>query len=355
MNCNCKSDNRRIALIAQNPVERYPELSRFGAENGWELWRPADVFLIDVGYAKQFRGMAELVNFCRTILDGDRFQSLRATFIDPSQAIEAQLPSIIHAQPLGETLDTDSSPLVDILAQRRLETWYQPVISATDNSVWGYECLVRGRADNSDVIFPAQLLEWARAEKLTFMLDRLCREMHVRNGAAAGLAPNVRLLINFLPTAIYQPQFCLQTTLAAVAESGLSPGQIVFEVVETEKIADREHLKKILEFYREAGFMVALDDVGSGYSGLSLFADLRPDLIKIDRELVSKSAESDFHRGVCSALINLSKQAGQLVLAEGVETQKERDLMKELGVDLFQGYFFAKPKPRMEQPVQIGC
>ena len=91
--------------------------------------------------------------------------------------------------------------------------------------------------------------------------------------------------------------------------------------------------------------MVSLDDVGSGYSGLSLFADLRPDLVKIDRELVSKSAESDFHRGVCSALINLSKQSGQLVLAEGVETVAQKDFLATHGCTAYQGYLFSPPLP----------
>ncbi len=348
LGCNCRSDERTLALIAKNIIERYPELTKFGSQNGWMLEPDLDLFIINVGHTQKFQGIADVTNFLRAILDDDRFNQLRSCWLVKGQLLAQQTSKLIHAEPLSELVGAESSQLAEILSNRRIESWFQPVISAADGSIWGYECLMRSTAANGDIINPGQMLEWARLEKLTFMLDRICRERHLENAGKLNPPPNLQFLINFLPTAIYQPEYCLQSSLAAAERSGLTPSQITFEVVETEKVTDHEHLKRILNFYRQAGFKVALDDMGSGYAGLSLLGDLHPDLVKIDRELVAKCVESEFHKGICAAIVNLSKQHGQLVLAEGVETAEEKAVMDELGVDLFQGFFFGRPAPITE-------
>lgn len=177
------------------------------------------------------------------------------------------------------------------------------------------------------------------------MLDRVCRKTHLRNAAIHLAGQDVHLLINFLPTAIYNPEFCLTTTVAAARAGGLAPERIIFEVVETEKVTDLDHLRSILDYYRKKGFRVALDDLGSGYSGLAMLGDLDPDLIKIDRHLISRAVGSPMHRSICASLTQLGKDHGKLVLAEGIETIEEKELMESMGVDLFQGYFFGRPAP----------
>lgn len=202
---------------------------------------------------------------------------------------------------------------------------------------------MRGRTEEGEVVGALDLINWAQQENLTFMLDRICRETHLENAGKIEAGRRCHFLINFLPTAIYQPEFCLQSSMAAARRSGILPEQIIFEVVETERIKDRRHLQKILEYYRKYGFRVALDDVGAGYAGLSLLADLHPDLIKIDRELISRAAGSRLHRNICAALVKFGKDNNQLVLAEGIETEVEKEMVDELGVDLYQGYLFGRP------------
>ena len=251
----------------------------------------------------------------------------------------------MQAEPLSKLVSDDSSELLDILRNRRIESWFQPVIEARTGNVWGYECLMRGRRADGSLVGALELLEWSNQENLKFMLDRVCRETHLENAGKLNFGPDCRFLINFLPTAIYKPEFCLQTSLAAMRRSGLKAGQVIFEVVETEKVIDTEHLLGILDFYRRSGFGVALDDMGSGYAGLNLLADLKPDLIKIDREIVSKSVHSKSHLNICVSLVRMGHDNGQMVLAEGVETAEEAALMKSIGIDLFQGYYFGKPAP----------
>ena len=230
-----------------------------------------------------------------------------------------------------------------MLQNRRIDTWFQPVFKGPDLDLWGYECLMRGRDEQNNLVMPGQILQWAEQERLIFMLDRVCREIHITNAGRIAANTNTRVLVNFLPTAIYEPAFCLRTTMNAARKSGLTPAQVIFEVVESEEINDREHLASVLGYYRQAGFGVALDDVGTGYSGLMMLADLNPDLVKIDRALVSRATDSKMHRGICRALCALAQESGKLALAEGVETIEQWQTLADMGADLFQGFLFGKP------------
>jgi EAL domain-containing protein (putative c-di-GMP-specific phosphodiesterase class I) len=342
--CECQSDARSLVVLAPG-MDRYPELQGLTPGEDWRVHPALSAVRVEVGSGSRWSGIAEVATFLRTELDGDRFGALRAAWARRGVALEEQLVTLLHAEQLSDLVRVDSSPLTAILAERRLETWYQPIFWAGTLDVWGYECLMRGRALDGSLVSPATLLGWARQERLTFMLDRHARELHLRSAGAAGLGPPYHLLINFLPTAVYRPEFCLRTTVRAAAESGLEPDHIVFEVVETEQVHRREHLRDLLAFYRATGFKAALDDVGSGFSGLTLLADLNPDIIKIDRELVSRAPESPLHRDVCASLARLGQDNGQLVLAEGVETEAEWRVMTELGVNLLQGFLFGRPDP----------
>ena len=218
----------------------------------------------------------------------------------------------------------------------------------TDGALWGYECLLRGRAEDGAIVPPHQLLDWARSENLTFMLDRLSRETHLLNaGALLADRADLLVLVNFMPSSIYRPDFCLRSTCAAADRAGLASERVMFELVETEEIADRAHTKEILGHYRDAGFGVALDDVGSGFASLDLVADLDPDLIKIDLGLVHRARTSAEDRATCRRIVELGRQRGRLVLAEGIETADDHRLARDLGVDLVQGFLLGVPSPTL--------
>lgn len=341
MHCECRTDVRSLVVLAPG-LDRFPELTGFGEARDWTVHPAMGAVRVEVGVGSRWSGIADVAAFLRTELDSARYGELRAAWARRGVALEEQLVTLLHADRLADMVQVDSSPLAAILDQDRLETWFQPIFRAQSMDLWGYECLMRGRDEEGALVSPATLLDWARQERLTFMLDRHVRELHLRNAGQAGLPADCHVLINFLPTAIYRPEFCLRTTVRAAAQAGLKPGNIIFEVVETEQV-DREHLRSLLAYYRDTGFGVALDDVGAGYSGLAMMADLRPDLIKIDREMVSRAPESAFHRDVCASLAKLGRDNGQLVLAEGVETEDEWRVMTELGADLLQGFLFGRP------------
>ena len=347
LSCDCKSGNRTLVLLADNFSEDFPELSIFGARENWFYYSEYGIVQIEVGTGKRWANAADVFDFLWTVIkDNARLEKLRAAWLDSQQLLTQQLVRLgKEAEPFSQIAEDGASELLDMLQNRRIESWFQPVIEARTGNIWGYECLMRGRKADGSLVGALQMLEWANKENLKFMLDRVCRETHLENAGKLNFGQKCRFLINFLPTAIYKPEFCLQTSLAAMRRSGLSEKQVIFEVVETEQVLDTAHLLNILNFYRQNGFGIALDDMGSGYSGLALLAELQPDLIKIDRAIIAKSVESKAHYNICASLVQMGHANNQLVLAEGVETEDEVTIMESLGVDLFQGYYFGKPTP----------
>jgi EAL domain-containing protein (putative c-di-GMP-specific phosphodiesterase class I) len=119
----------------------------------------------------------------------------------------------------------------------------------------------------------------------------------------------------------------------------------MFEFTENERIADAGHIQNIIDTYRALGFLTAIDDFGAGYAGLGLLARLRPDLIKVDIELVRDIDTNPRKQVILAGIINLARGLDLQVMAEGVETEQELTVLRAAGISLFQGYLFAKPAP----------
>lgn len=230
----------------------------------------------------------------------------------------------------------------DIVEHASLTSHFQPIVDVRSSQIYAYEALIRGVKPDGSLMFPDQLFEKSTRNDMNFLLDRLCRESALKTAATKKIKQKV--FINFIPTSIYDPEYCLQSTVKWANQLEFDPKNIVFEVVETEQVEDKEHLKKILEFYRAQGFGIALDDVGEGYSGLNNLIDIKPDIIKVDRNVIMNIDTDPMKQSVYKALYTLAKENGITVLAEGVETKEEFDVIEGIGVDLVQGYYFAKPQ-----------
>lgn len=226
----------------------------------------------------------------------------------------------------------------------RTSTYFQPIVDIHQPArVVGHEALFRcfdadGRALPAGPIFDA-----AREAGLLVQVDLLARRSALVHAARAGLEGG--LFINFAPSAIYDPDFCLRSTTGLAHELGLDPDQIVFEVVESDHVADLRHLRSILQVYRERGFKIALDDFGAGFSSFNLLQAVRPDIIKLDMELVRGVADDAFKASLARATVSVAREHGITTLAEGIETEAEHRFFRDLGVDLAQGYLFGRPGP----------
>jgi EAL domain-containing protein (putative c-di-GMP-specific phosphodiesterase class I) len=231
--------------------------------------------------------------------------------------------------------------LLDLMKQDRLSSVFQPIIACQeDNRIFAYECLLRG-IDGDQLIAPKRILDVARGAGLLFQLDRAARLTAIREAAKFNIDSHI--FINFTPTSIYDPINCLRSTVRAADEAGFKREQIIFEVIESEQINDVGHLNNILNFYRSCGFRVALDDLGSGYSSLNLLSQLKPDFIKLDRELIRDVPHDNFKAMLARKILEAAQELGVLTLAEGVETAEEWEWLVAHGTHYIQGYYVARP------------
>lgn len=234
--------------------------------------------------------------------------------------------------------------LVELLADRRLTTYFQPIVHSSEpERVFAYECLIRGIDEAGELIPPGKLYGAARSANLLYHLDRSSRLQHISAARRHGLRTNH--FINFNPTSIYDPEFCLRSTVAAIEGTDLSPESFVFEVVESDHVSDLQRLPFILDYYRRAGFRVALDDLGAGYSSLNMLSALRPDFVKLDIELLRGIDENPYKAELVSKIIESAHNLGIEVVAEGIETVAEWNWATTHGADYTQGYLFGRPQP----------
>ena len=215
---------------------------------------------------------------------------------------------------------------------------FQPIVDVANDRVWGYEALVRG--ENGE---PASSVLSQLTDQTRYQFDQAARVMAIETAGTLFDRRDLRLSINFMPNAVYEPIACIQKSLAAAERANFAPENLMFEFTEDERIADPVHLQHIIETYRKLGFWTALDDFGAGYAGLGLLCRLQPDLIKIDMELVRDIHLSHAKQVIVAGIVSMARSLGIEALAEGVENELEQKVLRAAGISLFQGYHFAKP------------
>jgi EAL domain-containing protein (putative c-di-GMP-specific phosphodiesterase class I) len=260
------------------------------------------------------------------------------------------IEDLVRMKDLGTLIAASrGSWLLETLREERLAVHFQPIVSADDaGDVFAYECLLRGIRTDGAMISPARMFDAARSTETLFYLDRTARLRAIEEISHLGL--DTLAFINFNPTSIYDPASCLHSTLDAVERSNISAESIVFEVTESDGIRDMNHLERVLSHYRDAGFRVALDDLGSGHGSLNLLTRVRPDFVKLDMELVRDVDADPYKATVASSLLQMATDLGVQVVAEGVETAEQHDWLVAHGADYLQGYYLAYPDPTPPVP-----
>ncbi|GGW68214.1 GGDEF domain-containing protein [Alishewanella tabrizica] len=237
--------------------------------------------------------------------------------------------------------DTSCIELQHILQKRNLQPLFQPIISLSDAKVIGFEALIRGPSD-SPLHSPLQLFKTALACKALEQLEMLCRELSIQAFANAGIAG--KLFLNVNPLLLLTADHPSGLTKTMLQQAGLDPARVVIEISEQYQVEDATLLVKAVHHYRELGFLIAIDDLGSGFSGLKLWSELEPDIVKIDRYFISDVHRDPTKKAFVQNIIRLAKATGALIVAEGIETQEELMMCRELGADLAQGYLLGRPQ-----------
>ncbi len=217
---------------------------------------------------------------------------------------------------------------------------FQPIVNAVSRTVVAYEALVRGATGASAASILSMVNEGNR-----YLFDQTCRVKAIELAARLGIAKRgAKVSVNFMPGAVYSPAACIRRTLEAAREHTYPLDAIIFEITESERVSDTGHLQRIADEYARHGFTLALDDFGAGYSGLNLLAELDGvRLVKLDARLIRNIDGNARAAHVVTAMVAMCRELGVEVLGECVETAEECAALMRCGVELMQGYLFAKP------------
>jgi EAL domain-containing protein (putative c-di-GMP-specific phosphodiesterase class I) len=213
---------------------------------------------------------------------------------------------------------------------------FQPIVDLQDHTIDAQEALVRGPAGEAAGAVLGQVNAGNR-----YAFDQACRVKAIELATSLNLTQ--RLNINFLPNAVYEPKACIRLTLETARRTGFPLNRLTFEFTENEQIVDSNHTKSIIEEYRRQGFKIALDDFATSYSGLARLADLKPDIIKLDRALINNCNNDKIREAIIASMVALGGQLGIKVVAEGAERRAEVETLRATGIRFVQGYYFSKP------------
>ena len=213
---------------------------------------------------------------------------------------------------------------------------FQPIVNVATREIFAHESLVRGPNDES----AAAIFEHVNDDN-RYRFDQACRVKAVELASQLGLSSY--LSINFMPNAVYRPELCIRTTLEAADRYGFRIDRIILEITEGERVDDIAHLREIVEHYKHEGFLTAIDDFGAGYAGLKLLAEIQTDLVKLDMSLIRHIDKDKGRRAITKGIIQVCRDLSMQVIGEGVEDRDEVNTLRDLGVELFQGYYFARP------------
>lgn len=235
---------------------------------------------------------------------------------------------------------SDADFFTEIIKSEMITTVFQPVFDFGNKTILGYEALSRG-PENSVLESPEALFKLASVEQKISELELLCRKKAIVN--FANLKLEGKLLLNVSPNVLLDPAHPKGETLNLLAQNDLATNRVIIEVTEQEKVADDALFKQTIQHYRELGFAIAIDDLGAGYSGLKQWSELLPDIVKIDRYFIDRCDQSFVKKTFLKMIIELAKETGTQVIAEGIERDEELLLLKTLGINLMQGYLLQRP------------
>lgn len=230
--------------------------------------------------------------------------------------------------------------LHEIIDLQLLSALFQPIIDLQNGQIIGYEGLIRGPSD-SPLHSPLNLFKVAWANHLTVKLEHLCRHVVLTKFAELDLPG--KLFLNVSPECLLQRDAKHGRTLDMIHQLGIHPERIIIELTENQPTYDYQLLGQAVAHYRRMGFQIAIDDLGEGFSSLRLWSELRPEYVKIDMHFIHGIDNDPVKMQFVRSIQEIAEKSGTTVIAEGIETQAEMLLIRNLGVAHGQGYHVARP------------
>ncbi|HOC29968.1 MAG TPA: EAL domain-containing protein [Treponemataceae bacterium] len=239
--------------------------------------------------------------------------------------------------------------VLEIMEKEQICTFFQPIISLKTGSVFAYEALVRGvLPDSPDLITPCELFSRAREETVSHEFDRLCRKKALEQFRSFHTTSTALLFMNINTAIIGTGDDMDSPHISTITrQMGFVPEHVGLELIES-RAHSADDLITFVNRYRSSGFLIVIDDFGCEHSNIDRLIQIHPDIIKIDRTLISGIADDPYRQSIIKSIRSLAQMTGALCLAEGVETIDEIRACHVLGVDLFQGFAIACPSPDLE-------
>ncbi len=252
-------------------------------------------------------------------------------------------------QQLHSSMGNFRAEIRKIIEEENIRVVAQPIISLVTGEVEGWEILTRG-PEGTPYALPMNLFQFAFQAEMLIGLELL-----VVKKALAEIQKKKTtcpIFINVTVPTLRNPHFYQQVSNLMKQFPHVKPEQIIFEITERHSIEDYQVFNQSMAAFRQAGFKFAVDDTGAGYASLNMIAEILPDFIKIDRSIIQNIDKHDVKNSVLQSLVLLAKKIGCEVVAEGIETEAEANVLLEHNVDFAQGYFFSRPQepfPQLER------
>lgn len=242
--------------------------------------------------------------------------------------------------------------LRDIVDKRQLTARLQPIIQMSTGEIIAYEGLIRGPSD-SPLHSPLNLFKVARANNLTVQIEHLCRHVVLERFVELNLPG--KLFLNVSPECLLQRDARHGETLELIRKVGINPDRVIIELTENQPTYDYDLMREAVLHYRTMGFQIAIDDLGEGFSSLRLWSELRPEYVKIDMHFVQGINNDPVKLQFVRSIQEIAEQSNTLVIAEGIETQAELLVLRDVGIAYGQGYHLGRPSavPATTLPAEV--
>jgi EAL domain-containing protein (putative c-di-GMP-specific phosphodiesterase class I) len=325
-------------------------VSQLGGLDGMRLVRfvtanfPDTAVYVLSGYVDQaVRDLCSVIGVTAVLEKSEGLSRLRGYLLEHRDAL---LPPAVAAD--GDSEVQQVELLEDFMAANPIRAVLQPVVKLREGAprfeVFGVESLARGPA-KSVLGSPAVFLAYAAQKELLFEADMIC--VRAALAEVIHLGNTVTTFLNVQPRSLTNPEFASRLC-DEVRSVGMVETNIVLELTEQQTIVNPAAFAATLQRLRERGFQIALDDFGEGSSNLNLFQDLHPDFLKISGTFCRGLAHDPFKQIIVQSTAEMAARAGTATVMEAVETAEDAEVLRLLGIDYAQGYFFQRPLPGRE-------
>ena len=292
--------------------------------------------------------------FTQRLPSADRFRNYvggSVIFADPKVRVERLIyrgvrearSEVYDRTARAELRGTDL--LRKIIAESRISPVFQPIFELATGRVRAFEALSWG-PPGSGFETGETLFAFAERAGLLLPLERVCRRRILEE--SGGIGPGQLLFVNLSPAAASDDEFLQGTFERQVREKGFAPANIVVEITERTYALHHALFTKVLQELRREGFLIAVDDMGTGYASFSSLAEIQPDYLKFDSVFVHEIQNHRIKRDLLDAMLSFARKTNTHVIAEGIETEEELDTLVDLGVPYGQGFLLGRPVPLAE-------